>query len=1243
MLELSPYATREDVLQALSMASELERRRCEVDFGFFARRFWHTIEPATRYVHGPHIEAIVDHLDACLPRVTEKVEVLSDGTRLKVRKVEPGQIRKLLINMPPRHMKLLDDETPVPTPDGVRRHGDLKVGDQVFGSDGLPAKVVAISPDAPADLEVEFSTGEVIRCNGDHLWRVLDRHGRVWRTLDTSDLLRLHNSDPGRSRFFIPDAPCLSFPSSDLPLDPYFLGCWLGDGSSTKPCITHAVDDRAHIDAIVSRGLRISTECSGGTVTYFSGQGVLEALRALGVLGRKSIPEIYQRASEAQRLDLLAGLIDTDGSVEPSTSRVRYSTCDERIRDDVFRLVVGLGFHPYITAVPAPGYGEYSSDKTCYQVCFQPTRSIPTQLARKRIVRTDPAHRLRAIRSVRRAASPGVGHCITVDRDDGLYVAGSTHVVTHNSTLVSVLWPAYVWARRPEFRWLFTSYSKALAIRDTMRMRAVLMSPHYQYLWASRFRLLPDQNEKSKFFNTSMGYRVSGSVESGVTGEGGDGVICFPWETLVQTEVGPLPIGQIVDGRLPVRVWSYDRSTGASRLSPISGWHSNPGSPLVRVSTPGGSFRCTPDHRILTRRGWVEARQLGPLDVLPRASVPDSCDHGLVDSQLACDGSIGLAGAQHLLDVLLGDFGLRVLGSDFLVRSLSLKRFVRPTSSASDSGDVPLSNSQSLGQLESSLRSLQDSLHILVRQFGIRGLASCLDPLGSDGILDVVASGPVCEVFDSVVQRVSVKVSRVLSCLPLPDECFCDELVNEALERLSVLAQVDAPVPAVCIQFKRPSWYPHRRSAPFDDSRNASCVSVTGDHVEPLESCDVSPLFVSGFGHCDTSYCLTVEPDHNFILCVGGDNIVVSNCDDPHNVHDADSERVRETTENWWFESMSTRLNDPDTGFHVAVFQRVHEKDIAAKCIERGYVHLNLPARYDPKRSCVTVLGWKDWRTEEGQLLWPDRFSEPTMVALETDLGAYGTASQLQQDPKPRGGAFIKREWFKRVDAKNLEKIVGGIFWGRGWDLALNKEGDLVAGVEGGFDGDGNFYLRRGVFWHEDSPISEERIELIGEHERNRVVVEAIGTTRSMGLSVAARLSGKCLVEVIDSKENKVSMAIPWISLAQAGKVFLVEEADASGELDPSLRGSWPFYSYNKVAWIDRFLDVATSWKPDPTLSQVDDPIDAVSLVYHGMSKFVDLKRTLVPGVLPGSITDGHAESVDPEDDDFDEYDNRFS
>ena len=901
MLDLGVHAQdgdrRTQIEDAYRLAIELERRRCREDFGFFAKRAWHTIEPATHYVHGPHIEAIVDHLTACLPRVRYEERSTLFGQKTKVRVVEPGQIRKLLINMPPRHMK---------------------------------------------------------------------------------------------------------------------------------------------------------------------------------------------------------------------------------------------------------------------------------------------------------------------------------------STLVSVLWPAWVWTFRPDIRWLYTSYALSLSIRDTMKMRAVITSPWYQALFSDSFRLQADQNEKSKFFNNAMGYRVVGSPDAGVTGEGGDVVVCFPWETLVQTEVGPLPIGQIVDGRLPVRVWSYDRSTGASRLSPISGWHSNPGSPLVRVSTPGGSFRCTPDHRILTRRGWVEARQLGPLDVLPRASVPDSCDHGLVDSQLACDGSIGLAGAQHLLDVLLGDFGLRVLGSDFLVRSLSLKRFVLPTSSASDSGDVPLSNSQSLGQLESSLRSLQDSLHILVRQFGIRGLASCLDPLGSDGILDVVASGPVCEVFDSVVQRVSVKVSRVLSCLPLPDECFCDELVNEALERLSVLAQVDAPVPAVCIQFKRPSWYPHRRSAPFDDSRNASCVSVTGDHVEPLESCDVSPLFVSGFGHCDTSYCLTVEPDHNFILCVGGDNIVVSNCDDPHNVRDADSEIKREATNTWWFEAMSTRLNDAATGSFIVTMQRVHEKDLAARCRDAGYVHLNLPARYDSRRHCVTCLGWEDWRKDEGDLLWPERFPAAVMAELVRALGDYGVASQLDQDPKPRGGAFIKREWFKRIPGSAV-RFLPALSWGRAWDLALQKDGDGVASIEYASDGD-TIYLRRGLYWHEDLTLTLARVEEVSRAERNRAVFESIGTTKTAGEQAEKRARGHCVTALVTEKDDKVSMAIPWIARAQAGKVIFIEETIEDA----------PVLEFNNGPWIEHFLDKFCGWKPDPKLSQADDEIDCISIAHKQWGGDVPLDQVLAPmGTVSALTTDIPAAFSSGYEDDF--------
>ena len=71
------------------------------------------------------------------------------------------------------------------------------------------------------------------------------------------------------------------------------------------------------------------------------------------------------------------------------------------------------------------------------------------------------------------------------------------------STLVSVLWPAWVWTFRPDIRWLYTSYALSLSIRDTMKMRAVITSPWYQALFSDSFRLQADQNEKSKFFNNA--------------------------------------------------------------------------------------------------------------------------------------------------------------------------------------------------------------------------------------------------------------------------------------------------------------------------------------------------------------------------------------------------------------------------------------------------------------------------------------------------------------------------------------------------------------------------------------------------------------------------------------------------------------------------------------------------------------------------------------------------------------------
>lgn len=359
----------------------------------------------------------------------------------------------------------------------------------------------------------------------------------------------------------------------------------------------------------------------------------------------------------------------------------------------------------------------------------------------------------------------------------------------------------------------------------------------------------------------------------------------------------------------------------------------------------------------------------------------------------------------------------------------------------------------------------------------------------------------------------------------------------------------------------------------------------------------------------------------------GGDLVV---CDDAINARDADSETVRERTRTWWFESMSTRLNDAATGGFIVVMQRVHEKDLSAYCKDAGYVHLNLPARYDSSRSCSTVLGWHDWRKTDGELLWPARFPERVMQTLETDLGEYGVASQLQQDPKPRGGAFIKRDWFKRIPADAL-RFIGAIAWGRSWDLALSKNGDGVASVDYGVGPDGEVYLRRGLFWHLDLPDTLARIEMVARQEHGQMVFESIGTTKTAGAEGAKAAGGHAVTSLIEEKDNKVSMAMPWIAMAQAGKVFFVEETE----------DSWPLFSFNSGPWIEHFLDRFCAWIPDPTLSQRDDEVDSVSLAYKKFGGNVPLDRVLKPHGVGSSISSADAAPFRSgyEEDDFDDLD----
>lgn len=453
--------------------------------------------------------------------------------------IEQKKSPRLMIFMPPRHGKLLADDTPMLTANrGWVAHGDLLVGDYVFHPSGRPVEVLAVSDKAPADWVVTFSNGQRIRCHGAHEWTVFDRAMAKERTVETQWFRRTtkfgHEAavmSAGRCMYQLPAVGTVDFPPHadvEYPVHPYVLGAWLGDGSRGKGCITHDPRDEAVAERVEALGYARTARCvhadTGVVTTYFSGPrpGVLgpllRGLRELEVDQDKHIPEIYLRAPRSVRLDLLAGLIDTDGHCEAHTGRVRFTTSDLKLAHGVVDLATTLGFRPYMTVEqPKLSSSGIQGRKEYYVVGFQPTLLIPCVLERKRPRRFAPQRRI-GITNVEHDPVGERGHCIQVDSPDGLYLAGTTLVPTHNSEIGSKTFPGWYLGRNPKHEVIACSYSGDLAKDFSRKVRDMMELEKFQSVFATR---LSKDSKSVERWNTSLGGGfVAAGVQGPITGRG---------------------------------------------------------------------------------------------------------------------------------------------------------------------------------------------------------------------------------------------------------------------------------------------------------------------------------------------------------------------------------------------------------------------------------------------------------------------------------------------------------------------------------------------------------------------------------------------------------------------------------------------------------------------------------------------------------------------------------------------------
>lgn len=354
----------------------------------------------------------------------------------------------------------------VDTPSGRTVWGDLRVGDLLWGPDGKPTRIVAIPfRGVRPQYRVTFDDRSSVVCSGEHLWAVRGRQQRrkgidsyVNMTVDeivAKGVLRANGSAMAR-QWEIPRQSPVEYPEVDLPLPPYLVGLFIGNGGGDAcRIVTNEPEVFERLDTL---GLEYSVQAKQGTdAKAFYVYGSRAALFALGFENchshEKFIPEAYKYASVEQRSELLRGLIDTDGDVSKSGT-VTYSTTSERLRDDVVWLVRSLGGKALIRPTAKKAYyyndGQKVPCRDCYQVTITMPRGFVAGYVKRKTERIKETVQDRYVtRWIDKIEPVGDDECmcVTVDRDDGLFL-GPNFTVTHNSAITAWI-VTWIMATRP--------------------------------------------------------------------------------------------------------------------------------------------------------------------------------------------------------------------------------------------------------------------------------------------------------------------------------------------------------------------------------------------------------------------------------------------------------------------------------------------------------------------------------------------------------------------------------------------------------------------------------------------------------------------------------------------------------------------------------------------------------------------------------------------------------------------------
>ena len=583
------------------------------------------------------------------------------------------------------------------------------------------------------------------------------------------------------------------------------------------------------------------------------------------------------------------------------------------------------------------------------------------------------------------------------------YIANG--MVVHNSgkSLITQFFISWCFARTPNNAFVYTSHSEDLITKMSNEIRAICTHPAWVLLFGHVLK--KDDRQKTKFSFEGARNRtgmVAKAINSAITG-----LDCFDYNELIWTEKGAIKIGELVEKKLDVKVWSYNLKNKKFELKPIERYIKKEKSTFIKITFDDGTIiKCTPTHKFYTDKGYVEAQSLTSDMML----FSNSLNNRPANIKFFFNDFFRNSSIANKFNFFIGKmfFIVNFWSNCFnnITHSNILPIFTSFDRSNMSCADTVFSSNFFGG---SSIFCNSESFFSGKFKRVLRVVSTTKSSTMSNGVFHIFRPSAVFQVFKTIICSCAVKMSNFNPFHLMSNKSPHNKSMNVDFNTLIPFVQSNSRISiGTCIRFQNSTFISMITALLKNLSSKTSNSTFVRYFIKIFKRWNWFPNFISCVFHKNTSYCVTVQDNNN--LFISKSQILASNCgvpsvngfsgalvlDDVLDAGNAIYEIERENSIRVYNEKLATRRRTPTTPT-ILIMQRLHPEDLA------GWVERNQPDLWDIVK--VPALD------ENGNSFWEERYPKAELEMLR-DRQPEMFQAQYQQQPIVRGGQLIKTNWF---------------------------------------------------------------------------------------------------------------------------------------------------------------------------------------------------------------------------------------